>query len=99
MFAFISPPAEQKWAPHFYCPPTPTSSLGKTITRLIRVWSHSLLSLKRREQPEAIRVSRKEETNNAMSDGSVLFPEEGELPYANPQNWLRPPPLSRHGEA
>ena len=61
VFAFISPPAEQKWAPHFYCPPTPTPSLGKTITRLTRVWSHWLLS---QEEPEASHVSRKEETNN-----------------------------------
>ena len=37
------------------------------------------------EQPEAIRVSRKEETNNAMSGGSVLFPEEGELPRGRMQ--------------
>ena len=94
----------EKWAPHFYCPPTPTSRLGKTITRLIRVGSHSLLpSLSEEERALCRGQSRQslshERKRGIMPDGSLLFPEGGgELPpYANARNWPRPPPISRHG--
>lgn len=44
VFAFISPPAaEQRSGLPIFIALQPTSRLGKTITRLIGVWSHSLL--------------------------------------------------------
>ena len=81
----------EKWAPHFYCPPTPTSRLGKTITRLIRVGSHSLLLSPSEEERALCRGQSlsHERKRGIMLDGSLLFPEGGgELPpYANARNW------------
>ena len=49
--------------------------------------THFFLSRGARSQRQSTSHERKK---RIMSDGSLLFPEEGELLYANPQNWLRP---------